>query len=162
MVRKMVRKIFSLLVVVMLAGCASKVTYKKPPQNEPSDDATIKLAEAANSVSDSLIELARIEKETKPRRYRNLIDSHNFNLQTRASVDWSGPVEEVLKRVAKASYFRLRVLGRPPAIPALVSITSRDKTLADILRNLDYQVGKKADIKVYPHRKVIELRYAKS
>ena len=50
---------------LLLSACSVKSYNKKPPQNAPSTDAAIKLAEAANSVSRSLIELAKIEKESK-------------------------------------------------------------------------------------------------
>ena len=58
--------IIMLLANALIAGCASGVIYKKPPTNAPSDDASIKLAEAANSVSDSMIDMARIEKTITP------------------------------------------------------------------------------------------------
>ncbi len=120
MTRKSLTLFFSAL---LLFGCANRahVNLKKPPQNAPSDDASIKLAEAANSVSESLIELARIEN---------------------------------------ASFYKARIIGRKPAIPVLVGLSMKDETLANILRNVDFQIGKKADLKVYPRRKIIELRYA--
>lgn len=76
-----------------------------------------------------------------------------------ASVDWSGPVEPLLQKLACASCYRLKVLGRRPAIPAIVTITEENKPIADILRNVSYQVETKAEIVVYPCRKIIELRY---
>jgi defect-in-organelle-trafficking protein DotD len=151
------------LSLLLLTGCAKKTTLKKPPQNAPADDASIKLAEAANSVSTSLLELARIEKVTKKDTgQKKLVNVMSYNLEARASVDWSGPVEELVERLAKASFYKIRVLGRQPAIPVLVSVTASDKTLVSILRNIDYQIGNKADIRVYPRRKMIELRYAKA
>jgi len=55
----------------------------------------------------------------------------------------------------------MRVLGKEPAVPVLVSLDVQDQSLAEILRNIDYQAGKKATIHVYPNSLVIELRYAK-
>jgi len=145
---------------LLLAGCAA--TYKKPPYNRPSDDASIKLAEAANSVSDSMMQMARIEKViTPPRKDNTLTIPNAYNLQARASVDWSGPIAEITARVAKAAHFRLRVLGKAPAIPILISLDVKDESLAEILRNIDYQAGKKAFLHVYPNSQVVELRYAK-
>lgn len=149
-----------LITAILLTGCAN--TYKKPPVNSPSDDASIKLAEAAVSVSDSMLEMAKVEKVIKHRKKDNLLTIPNaYNLQARASVDWSGPIEELTARIAKAAHFRFRVLGTPSAIPVLISITIKDQSLAEILRNIDYQAGKRAQIYVYPNSQVIELRYAK-
>ena len=157
------RLLLLMVSAVLLTACASgSVNYKKPPYNEPSDDATIKLAEAANSVSDSMYKMARIEKVVTPDKANNMQRIPNaFNLQTRASVDWSGPIGELTARIAKAAHYRLHVLGQAPAVPVLISLDVNDHSLAEILRDIDYQAGKKAEIYVYPNHHVIELRYAK-
>lgn len=148
------------IVSALLAGC--NATFKKPPMNNPSDDASIKLAEAAVSVSDSMLEMAKIEKVIIPQNKDNTLTIPNaYNLQARASVDWSGPVEELTARIAKAAHFKLRILGTPPAVPILISLSIKDESLAEILRNIDYQAGRKATIYVYPNSQVVELRYAK-
>lgn len=135
----------------------------KPPINEPSDDASIKIAEAASSVSDSMLEMARIEKTVIPPHHDNTLTIPNaYNLQARASVDWSGPVEEVTKRISKAAHYRFRVLGPEPAIPILISLSIKDESLAEILRNIDYQAGIRASLHVYPNSQTVELRYAKA
>lgn len=145
-----------------MTGCHQHSLLMKPPINDPSDDATIKLAEAASSVSDSMLEVARVEKTIAPPSQDNVLSIPNaYNLQARASVDWAGPIEEVTSRISKAGHFRLRVLGQPPSIPILISLNVKDESLAEILRNIDYQAGAKATIHVYPNSQVVELRYAK-
>ena len=151
-----------MLAALLLIGCQSTVS-KKPPLNAPSDDATIKLAEAAHSVSNSLLELARIKSASTPKNLtKALPDTQAFNLQTRASVDWSGPIQPLAEKVAKAGHYRLRVLGKAPAVPVLIGVSTVDATLGDILRDMDFQAGNKASVKIYAHKKVIELRYAKA
>jgi defect in organelle trafficking protein DotD len=158
----MINKLVILLAVALFAGCSSSKIFKKPPANAPSEDATIKLAEAATSVSDSMLEMARVEKDIYPSKKDNRLTIPNaYNLQARASVDWSGPIEELASRIANSAHFRLRVLGKEPAIPVLISLNVKDESLAEILRNIDYQAGKKAYIRVYPNSQVVELRYAK-
>ena len=150
------------LAFFLLVGCTSVKTFKKPPYNAPSDDASIKLAEAANSVSDSMLEMARVEKVILPPGKDNVLTIPNaYNLQARASVDWSGPIEELTLRIAKAAHYRLRVLGKAPAVPVLISLNAKDESLAEILRDIDYQAGIKATLYVYPNSQVVELRYAK-
>lgn len=150
-----------LTVILLLTGCTA-TTFKRPPINDPSDDASIKLAEAASSISDSMLEMAKVEKVLFPPKIDNALTIPNaFNLQNRASVDWSGPIEELTARIAKAAHYRFRAIGKDPAIPVLISITVKDKSLAEILRDIDYQAGKRAFIHVYPNSQVVELRYAK-
>lgn len=154
------RFVIFFIAFALLTGCTT--TFRKPPHNNAADDASIKLAEAATSVSDSMLEMARVEKVIAPPNKDNILTIPNaHNLQTRASVDWAGPVEELTARIAKAAHYRLRVLGREPAVPVLISLTSKDESLAEILRNIDYQAGSKAEIHVYPNSQVVELRYAK-
>ncbi len=143
-------------------GCSSTTLFKKPPYNTPSDDASIRLAEAASSVSDSIIEMARVEKVIMPPNKDNLLTIPNsIDLQAVVSVDWSGPIEEITARMAKAANYQLRILGKQPALPILINLNNKSKTLAEILRDIDYQAGPKADIHVYPNNQVVELRYAK-
>lgn len=150
-----------LLLTLLCAGCANTTSYRRPPYNAPSDDASIKLAEAANSVSDSMLEMARIEKVISPPNKDNTLTIPNtYNLQTHASVDWSGPLGELTQRIAHAAHFRLRVLGQEPTLPVLISLNRQDQSLAELLRDIDYQAGNKASIRVYPNSQVIELRYA--
>lgn len=156
------RKYFFLLVILanLLIGC--KTSFIKPPTNEPSDDATIKLAEAANSVSDSMLEMARVEKYITPPHKDNSLNIPNAHtLQATASVDWSGPIEELTLRIARAADYKLHVLGKAPAIPVLISLTKNNATLGQLLRDIDYQAGVKAYIHVYPNNRIVELRYAK-
>lgn len=153
-------KLIMLLVsLITVTACSNYI--KKPPYNDPSDDATIWLAEAAHSVSNSMREMAQTEKVLTPPHRDNTMNIPNIpSLQKRASVEWSGPIAELTKRVAKASGYHLRIIGQEPAIPILVAVNSKHKTLGEILRNIDYQAGNKAYIHVYPRQQVIELRYA--
>jgi defect-in-organelle-trafficking protein DotD len=154
------KRLAIIIASTLLMSCMG--TFRKPPINNPSDDATIKLAEAAVSVSDSMLEMTRIEKVlTPPNRDNVLTIPNGYNLQARASVDWSGPIAELTERITRASHYRFHVLGNAPSIPILISISVKDKSLAEILRDIDYQAGKKADIHVYPNSQVVELRYAK-
>lgn len=130
------------------------------PYQLNADDAEIKLAEAAVSVSKSLDCLAEIEKAAHPcLRLPPPIDGCRIGLGCCASVDWVGPVEPLVRRIAQASNYCVRVLGKNPPIPAIVSINAKNIPLSDILRNVSLQIHKKGCIVVYPGSHVIELRY---
>ncbi|MBA2654542.1 MAG: type IVB secretion system lipoprotein DotD [Gammaproteobacteria bacterium] len=156
-----------LIITFLLVGCttrkyvvATNNAVPTLPYQLNADDAEIKLAEAAVSVSRSLDSLAEIEKAAHPCvRLPPPIDAPRFGLACLASVDWIGPVEPLLRRIADATHYCVRVLGRPPAIPVIVSITAKNTAFADILRNISLQIHKKACIVVYPNSRVIELRY---
>lgn len=139
---------------------ATNNTVPTLPYQVNADDAEIKLAEAAVSVSQSLDCLAEIEKAAHPcARLPPPIDAPGYGLACLASVDWVGPVEPLVRRIAEATHYCVRVLGREPAIPVLVSINAKHIPFADILRNISLQIHKKACIVIYPNSRTIELRY---
>src|SRR5262245_43829960 len=95
------KKLVIIILLFFLVGCASRryvvsTNYAVPtlPYQLNADDAEIKLAEAAVSVSRSLNCLAEIEKAAHPcLRLPPPIDACRFGLACLASVDWVGPVE---------------------------------------------------------------------
>jgi len=87
------------------------------------------------------------------------INPARYGMANLASVDWIGPVEPLLQKIAAVTHYRLRVIGRSPPVPVIVTIDVNDKPIADILRNATYQAAKRANVLVYPRTKVIELRY---
>lgn len=118
------------------------------------------LSENSENVKHSMDELAAIQKSLYPDiKLGNPINAKKAGLAQKVSIDWSGPVENILQQIAKVSHYKLRVLGVKPSIPALVSISMQNVTVADVLRNAMLQVVKKADITVYSAQRVIELKY---
>lgn len=145
-----------LLFAFTLTACVSE-HYPEPPP--PSDPATMKLSEAALSVNDSLEDLSAIRKSQVPYYLKHLPSLNIPGMQYLASVDWTGPIQPLVARIAGATNYRLRVLGNPPAIPIIIQLREKNRTLGFILRNADFQAGRKADIFVYPNIRIIELRY---
>ena len=147
---------------ICISGCVSepKVTIVSSPTGTRA--AETKLADAADSVSKSLRELAEIERATHPQaKLPSPVEPDLIGMGQLASIDWSGPIGPLVKKIADAAHYKVHVLGSNPAIPILVSISAKDTTLADILRDAGFQCGNKATIVVYPASKIIELRYAK-
>lgn len=150
--------------LLLLMGCSSASNSTLVSPQPTMDDASVKLAEAASSVNSTLIELARIEAASTPTYRKNLTNPELPGMTDLVSVDWSGPIGQLVEKLAIASGYKVRVLGSPPAIPVFVSVTATNVPLGSVLRDLDFQAGKKAHIIAYPNpdprRRVIELRYA--
>lgn len=124
-------------------------------------EAESKLAESAIAVSDSLRQLAEIEKAKNPQaRLPSPPSADIIGMSQLASLEWNGPVAPLVDKIAKATNYKVRVLGKQPAVPILLSISAKDTPMADILRDATFQCGNKANIVVYPASKTIELRYA--
>lgn len=152
-----IKRFLFISVIVLLAGCSST---KKTETTTTSNDATVQLAQAATTVSHSLSELATVERATiaAPKNY--LPNTAYYpGMSNLVSVDWSGPIAPLVKRLADASDYRLHVMGRQPAIPVIVTLYAKNAAIGDILRDAAYQSGHKANIYVIPQRRIIELRY---
>jgi defect-in-organelle-trafficking protein DotD len=146
-----------ILFAVALIGCAPP----QPPQPHL-DAASASLAEASYSVSRSIVSLSETAQAAHPIPDMGpAANPASYGMAGLTSVDWSGPIEPVVKQLATSANYRFRVLGRPPAIPVLVTIYDKNMMLADIMRDVGYQAGRRASVYVYPEERVVELRYAK-
>ena len=169
-------KIFLIIITgLLLASCAGRKTQPitmlkyNPNYMAPHavSDKTIynaqkQLAESAISIQNSLQELAAIQNVVYPAaKLPDLPDARSIGMGHLASIDWTGPIEPLVKDAAKVSFYKLRVLGKAPAIPILVSLSEKDVPIATILRNAAYQCGTRVKIVVYPRSRTIELRYTK-
>lgn len=156
---------------LLLAGCASDskkivdlnlkyVNAKNAPVNTIDKQAQAQLAQAATSVGDSLQQLSAIQVATHPTaKLGSPVNAHAVGLAQQASLNWTGPVKPLLKHIAKAGHYKLHVIGKTPSVPIVVAVDAKNQTLAQILRNVKYQVSNRATILLYPKAKIIELRY---
>lgn len=143
---------------LFLCACATP----PPPEHELSKTDT-SLAEASYSVSRSVADLAETAQAAHP------LPTHvpppnpaSFGMGGLTSVDWSGPVEPLVRQLARAADYRVGVLGTAPAIPIIVTINEKNVMLGDVLRDVGYQCGRRASVIVYPESRVIEIIYAKN
>lgn len=145
---------------VILASCANPRPAK---QFSPMSSAQQSLAEASYSVSRSMVDLAETAQAAHPERpLAPPPDPSTYGMGGLTTIDWSGPVEPLLRQIASTANYRLRVLGNKPNIPILVTVQAKNVMLGDALRDVGYQCGKRAKVVVFPKSKVVELRYARN
>lgn len=116
---------------------------------------------AAKSIEASLALLARTQEENNiPLLNTAPLITPEGGMSGTADIDWTGPIEPLLRKLADMTDYKLKVLGNAPAIPIIVSISQDKSVIADILKNAGMQAGKRANIVVFPANRVIEVRYA--
>jgi defect in organelle trafficking protein DotD len=154
-----------------LVACSDKkaetihYTYiaKQSPLNTKTDiNAQAAIAQTANTSVSSLSQLSAIQSANNPQvKLNQPLDAEAVGMAQQASLDWDGPVEQVLQKIAKGTRYKLKVLGVKPSTPVLVTIHAKRETVAQILRDVSYQTldAQRGTIKVYPAQRVIELRY---
>ena len=151
-----------LVATSLLLGACTDVNQFAPTANTPeaADPAEAKLAEAAQSVNNSLLNLNAIQQAvTPPPKTFQPPDPASYGMENLVSIDWTGPIEPLLQQIAKSTHYRVKVIGKRPAIPVMVQVYEKNQPIGDILRNVGYQSVQRADIVVFPRSHTIELRY---
>jgi len=150
-----------LLSVLLCTGCQ----ISPPPESDPitSVDPDEQLVSVAESVERSLRTLADAQEE----RLNTAINTaplvtREGGMGGAVDIDWSGPIGPLVQKVADMSQYHVKVFGAEPEIPIVVSITGKQRIVADVLKDAGLQAGKRAQVIVFPTSRVIELRYARS
>lgn len=118
------------------------------------------ISETALSASKSIQSLSALEHAAKPEvKKKPAPNPIKTGLDQRVTIEWTGPVEPVLEKLAKNAHYRVNLLGQPPVAPILVSVNRSDAYLADVIQDIAYQVQRFADVSVNASEKLIELRY---
>jgi defect in organelle trafficking protein DotD len=150
---------FGLLLCV--AGCQSRnATVTAVPQVNPTD---VVLIQASDTVTQALTMLSRsnLTSEKKPFMQNVTLDYlTSIGLDNITTVHWVGPFEPLVKQLAMGAHYHVRVLGKAPVTPCLVTVHMSDVPVGNILYQIGYQVNQQARMVLMAHSKTIEIRYA--
>ena len=160
-------KIILLLIVwlpaMSLFGCSqtkSRPTVTHSTVTENNKGLEKQLAETAESIERSLALLAMAQETNNPPLINTApLITPEGGMGGTADIDWTGPIEPLLHKLADLTDYNLKFLGNDPTTPIIISITQNKAVIADIIKNAGLQAGKRATIMVFPANKIIELRY---
>ena len=157
------------LATLTLSGCGPDnrnslvlkyITTDSAPVPAVDKNAQEQIAQAAASVSQNIQNLdAMVVATHKDVRMPAPVNASEVGMAQIVSVTWHGPAAALLKQIAEGSHYKLKILGTAPSIPLVVNVNADNQPLADILRDVTYQVAKEASVKLYPKQRIIELRY---
>ena len=124
-------------------------------------DSNDKLAEAAASVSQSLSELAQIQRSVhEVKQFKS--DPNLVRIKAgKVSIDWTGPVDTLLGKIAQSTKLHYRTIGNKPPLPIIVSVNAHDVFVSDLIRDVAYKVQSQAAISLSKDN-ILELRYFRS
>lgn len=148
-------------VSLLLGACAMPVKVDQQLVAEP-DPVSLRLASAVDRASAALQTLASVEQARNPALAVQSVPYAPQELRRTVSVSWAGPVEPLARRLADRAGYGFRVNGDVPAVPVVVSVEARQKSVVEVLRDVGLQAGQRADIAVDPEAKIVELNYAPS
>lgn len=159
------RTIICIIIGSNLLGCSSalkknaEANSAKVPYNSLVEQ---ELVAAAKKIETSLSLLASTQEESNMPLLNTIpLITPEGGMSGTADVDWTGPIEPLVRKLADMTDYKVKVLGSAPSIPIIISISQEDAIIADILKNAGMQAGKRANLVVFPANRVIEIRYAK-
>ncbi len=173
---KIILIFLSLIIQTYISGCSrllnsnksSKASYDKvnyisnnsKTNNDIDTDIGAQLVASARLIEKSLATLAATQEITNiPVLNTAPLLTPEGGMAGTADIDWTGPLEPLLEKIASMTDYNLKIMGSPTPIPIIVSITQSKAIIADILKNASLQAGKRVNIVVFPANKIIELRY---
>lgn len=146
--------VVSVIVLLGQAGCASQ-----PKAVEEPDQVQLKVSEAVTQVSKSMATLAQVEQASRGIYAANDRATPPPGMDKIVSVNWSGQLETIVRKMAERAGYKFKVVGKPPHIPILVGIKSKDVSIFEVIRNVSYQANSAADVNIKVDPKVVELTY---
>lgn len=145
--------------LLMLGACAKPDNYKNPQVVADPDKVSVMLAQAADRASTALETLAAVEQTRTPAAVEQPISNLPPELKRGVTVNWTGPVENILQSISDRATYKLSVLGDAPANDLVVTLDVENRTIFDVLRNIGLQLGTRADVRIDAQSKVVELKY---
>jgi len=147
-----------LSILFMLTACMqTKVDQQLIASPDP---VALRLANAADQASVALKTLASIEQSRNPNVQIDSVAGAPQELQRIMVIDWVGPIEPITRKVADKAGYKFQVNGNSPTTPIIISVSSREKKVIEMLRDIGLQAGRRADIVVDIESKTVELNYA--
>lgn len=160
-------RVFALLLplaLLGLSGCEGMgVSSSKPVVATavvaPADPAALRLAAAAEKAASALDDIARVETVRGPAAPAEDFSGAPQELLQPVTLRWSGPIEQVARLLAARAGYRFITLGKAPATPIVINLDVFDKPLLKVLRDVGIQAGERADLKVDPAARQVEVMY---
>lgn len=148
-----------LLAALSVAACSFN-PIDRPQIVASPDSVSLRLSEAADKAATALETLAAVEQARTPGVSVGPISGAPPELRRAMTVNWTGPVEPLAKRLADRASYGFLVLGGAPPVPLVVVVDAENRPVVDILRDVGLQLGLRADVKVDVGRRMVEIHYA--
>jgi defect-in-organelle-trafficking protein DotD len=145
------------LLAAVLAGCATQPTTGVPI-NGPDVEVLNRIAQHAQQASLSMQRMAALKGAGAGLKIGE--DEVPAGLEMPISINWSGPVESLVKKIAEMTGYDYEApIGSKPATPVLVSVSVNAVPAFGILADAGAQTGSAADIVIRPDSRKIFVKY---
>lgn len=154
--------LLALPIMGLLSACANNHKVYGEDSKTPEEMSILPhLESTATSIEGAIMRLAETQKPYQSHAVNTVpLVTHTGGMGGTVDLDWSGPIEPLLQKIAGYTQYKVKVLGNEPAAAVIVSVTGSQMLVADVIKSAGLQAGKRANIVVYPTTRIIELRYS--
>lgn len=146
--------------LLILGACSSHDdSYKNPQVVADPDQVSVMLAQAADRASIALETLAAVEQTRTPAAVEQPMTDLPPELKRGITVNWVGPVENILQSVSDRASYRFVTLGEAPINDLVISLDVENRSIFDVFRSIGLQLGTRADVRIDAQSKIVELKY---
>lgn len=140
----MIRKLLAITSIAFVAGCATK----PPPVTPAADPVRVSIEQALNKAADLPHHTMSADRPATPA----VMKGDRITIRS-----YVGEASNLLGRLAKARGMTFKLNGPEPRLPLLVTVDVDSVTLEDLLSQVSFQFGQRADLVLGDGR--IEIRY---
>ena len=135
------------------AGCAQKKIVKQPP---PTDPALKQINSAARDIQTELKKLSKMRMSYEQVEVYEAPEEGP--LAQKLTLQWSGPLRDVLEVVASRIGFSFRVTGEAPSSPVLITIDRIKAPAFKVLEDIGWKAGRHK-VNVDANKRTVQLTY---
>ena len=147
---------------LLVSACAQNFTNTNNQLAVEPDRVALQLASAVDRASTALQTLAAVEQKRTPADSVMALPNAPQQLMRTVTLDWTGPIEPLVRQLADRAGYRYMVQGDEPAGDVVINVTAVEKPVIEVLRDVGLQAGRRANVVVDGERQVIEVAYASS
>jgi hypothetical protein len=143
------------IIAATAIGCAAHTQTKKTPETDP---AITTLEQSAKQIEADLRQLVLLHTDQKQGGLRAVLPKDG-PLGKKIVMQWNGPIEPAIKRIARAIRYKHKTIGTAPAAPITVKVDAVKEKAYNVLDSIGWQAANKAQLLVDPLKKQITLAY---
>jgi defect-in-organelle-trafficking protein DotD len=155
---------------MLMTGCSDDTDQKtgddpllksiviKAPVTNDYEDASYQIADATKAATNALAKLAKVQTSQHPDYYKTPQKVVKSNVKGTISLNYIGPIEPLLKKIAKHAKLKFKKMGKSTGTPIIVSVKYENSTLADAIENIAYQAQNHAVVEITKSG-AVQIRY---
>ena len=156
MIRNLRSSLVGPLIALMLSGCSTLVPIAADVDSPGMPNPEVALQKSLDETSHELTRIGAIEPVRAVAAKPPIVAGE---LDRVVSLQWDGPLDGAVKRLAETIRYRTAISGNAPEGVVNVTVDPAPRRVYDILQALGDEVGAQATVRVDQQHQLIEVIY---